>query len=45
MPDMTFTLTGHNFTIGPYDYVLEVQGNCISSFFGMYLAPGWFEGS
>ena len=34
LPDMTFTLTGHNFTIGPYDYILEVQGSCISSFFG-----------
>lgn len=37
LPDMTFTLTGHNFTIGPYDYILEVQGSCISSFFGMSL--------
>lgn len=35
LPDMTFTLTGHNFTIGPYDYILEVQGSCISSFMGM----------
>ena len=32
---MSFTLTGKNFTIGPYDYILEVQGSCISSFFGM----------
>jgi len=35
LPDLTFTLTGHNFTIGPYDYILEVQGSCISSFMGM----------
>ncbi|KAJ9648881.1 aspartic proteinase precursor [Coniosporium apollinis] len=35
LPDLTFTLTGYNFTIGPYDYILEVQGSCISSFFGM----------
>lgn len=35
LPDLTFTLSGHNFTIGPYDYVLEVQGSCISSFMGM----------
>ena len=35
LPDMTFTLTGHNFTIGPDDYILEVQGSCISSFFGL----------
>ncbi|PNS20733.1 Vacuolar protease A [Sphaceloma murrayae] len=34
LPDLTFTLTGKNFTIGPYDYILEVQGSCISSFMG-----------
>ncbi|KAM3083270.1 aspartic proteinase precursor [Clarireedia jacksonii] len=32
LPDLTFTLSGHDFTIGPYDYILEVQGSCISSF-------------
>ena len=35
LPDMVFTLTGHNFTIGPNEYILDVQGSCISSFFGM----------
>jgi len=35
LPDLTFTLTGHNFTIGAYDYILEVQGSCISAFMGM----------
>lgn len=35
LPDLTFTLTGYDFTIGPYDYILEVQGSCISSFMGM----------
>ncbi|KAL2829705.1 aspartic peptidase domain-containing protein [Aspergillus cavernicola] len=35
LPDLTFTLSGHNFTIGPYDYTLEVQGSCISAFMGM----------
>lgn len=35
LPDLTFTLTGHDFTIGPYDYILEVQGSCISAFMGM----------
>lgn len=35
LPDLVFTLTGHNFTIGPDDYILDVQGSCISSFFGM----------
>jgi saccharopepsin len=35
LPDLTLTLTGHNFTIGAYDYILEVQGSCISAFMGM----------
>lgn len=35
LKDVSFTLTGHNFTITPYDYILEVQGSCVSSFFGM----------
>lgn len=35
LPDLTFTLTGHNFSITPHDYILEVQGSCISSFMGM----------
>lgn len=35
MKDVTFALSGYNFTITPYDYVLEVSGSCISSFFGM----------
>ena len=35
LPDMTFTLAGYNFSIGSDDYILDVQGTCISSFFGM----------
>jgi saccharopepsin len=35
LPDMAFTLSGYNFSITAYDYILEVQGSCISSFFGM----------
>ena len=34
-PDLTFTLAGHKFSIGPYDYILEVSGSCISSFTGV----------
>ncbi|CAK1366766.1 unnamed protein product [Cercospora beticola] len=34
LPDLTFTLTGHNFTIDAFDYILEVQGSCISAFMG-----------
>jgi len=35
MPDLTFTLSGTNFTIGPFDYILEAGGSCISAFTGM----------
>ncbi|KAI9722832.1 MAG: Vacuolar protease A [Chrysothrix sp. TS-e1954] len=35
LPDLTFTLTGHNFTIDAMDYILEVQGSCISAFTGL----------
>jgi saccharopepsin len=35
LPDVTFTLGGHDFKIGPYDYILEMQGSCISTFMGM----------
>lgn len=31
LPDLTFTLTGYNFTISATDYILEVQGSCISA--------------
>jgi saccharopepsin len=35
LPDVTFKLSGHDFAIGPNDYILEVQGSCISTFMGM----------
>uniref|UniRef100_A0A0D6QWU6 Peptidase A1 domain-containing protein n=1 Tax=Araucaria cunninghamii TaxID=56994 RepID=A0A0D6QWU6_ARACU len=35
LPDMTFTLQGKDFTISPYDYILEVQGSCISAIMGI----------
>ncbi|CAI7649174.1 unnamed protein product [Penicillium bialowiezense] len=35
LPDLTFTLAGHPFKISAFDYILEVQGSCISSFMGM----------
>jgi len=40
LPDMTFTLTGHNYTITSYDYILEVQGSCISAIMGMDFPGG-----
>lgn len=35
MPNMTFTLGGHNFELTPYDYTLEISGQCISAIFPM----------
>lgn len=35
LPDLGFTLSGYNFSITAYDYILEVQGSCISAFTGM----------
>ena len=32
MPDLTLTFAGYNFTLTPYDYILEVSGSCISVF-------------
>jgi saccharopepsin len=32
LPDITFTLSGLDFSITPYDYILEVSGSCISTF-------------
>jgi saccharopepsin len=39
LPDITFTLAGHNFSIGPEDYVFEYEGFCISVFFGNDFPP------
>ncbi|KAI1870408.1 uncharacterized protein JN550_005336 [Neoarthrinium moseri] len=35
LPDVSFKLSGYDFSITPYDYILEVQGSCISTFMGM----------
>ncbi|KAI0475487.1 vacuolar protease A [Xylariaceae sp. FL0804] len=35
LPDISFKLSGYDFAISPYDYILEVQGSCISTFMGM----------
>lgn len=34
-PDMTFNLSGYNFSITAKDYIQEIQGSCISAFMGM----------
>ncbi|GAW24584.1 hypothetical protein ANO14919_141730 [Xylariales sp. No.14919] len=35
LPDISFKLSGYDFAITPYDYILEVSGSCISTFMGM----------
>jgi saccharopepsin len=32
---MGFELSGYQFNITSYDYILEVQGSCISAIMGM----------
>ncbi|KAI1193057.1 aspartic peptidase domain-containing protein [Nemania serpens] len=39
LPDVSFKLNGYDFSITPYDYVLEVSGSCISTFMGMDIPP------
>jgi saccharopepsin len=35
LKDVGFVLGGYNFTLSPYDYILEISGSCISTFMGM----------
>lgn len=35
LPDLTFRLCGHDFTITANDYILKTGGTCISAFMGM----------
>lgn len=35
LPNVSFKLSGYNFEITPYDYILEIQGTCISGFMGI----------
>ncbi|KAI1112369.1 aspartic peptidase domain-containing protein [Nemania sp. NC0429] len=39
LPDITFKLSGYDFSISAYDYILEVSGSCISTFMGMDIPP------
>lgn len=38
-PDITFRLSGHNFSLSPDDYILKAQGMCLSTFIGMDIPP------
>lgn len=45
MPDMTLYLGGKPFVLSAEDYILQVQGSCISSFTGLDLpVPIWIVG-
>ncbi|KAK9462441.1 aspartic peptidase domain-containing protein [Lipomyces oligophaga] len=35
LPEVSFNLGGKEFAITPYDYIMEVQGSCMSAFMGM----------
>ncbi|KAI1430889.1 aspartic peptidase domain-containing protein [Xylaria sp. CBS 124048] len=35
LPDISFKLSGYDFAISANDYILEISGNCISTFMGM----------
>ncbi|SPO04469.1 probable aspartic proteinase, pepstatin-sensitive [Cephalotrichum gorgonifer] len=35
LPDITFELAGHKFPLSAEEYILEIQGSCISTFQGM----------
>lgn len=35
LPDITFDLAGHKFPLNSNEYILEVQGSCLSTFQGM----------
>jgi len=39
LPDLTVTLGGKDFTLGPDDYVLTVSGQCLFAFMGIDVPP------
>lgn len=39
LPDITFSLSGSNYTLSPEEYILEMSGSCISTFQGMDIPP------
>jgi saccharopepsin len=39
LPDITFTFSGYDFSLPATDYIMNVQGSCISSFTGLDIPP------
>lgn len=39
LPDITFNLAGSKYSLPASDYILEVSGNCVSTFQGMDIPP------
>jgi len=39
LPNVTFVLNGKNFVMNPYQYVLDIEGECITAFYGMDIDP------
>ncbi len=35
LPDLTFTLTGHNFSLTPSEYILQTESGCVSLLMGI----------
>jgi saccharopepsin len=46
LPDLTFTFGGKKYPLKGEDYILNVQGTCMSAFTGMDIAGGtiWIVG-
>ncbi|MCJ1393386.1 Vacuolar protease A [Xylographa bjoerkii] len=40
LPDLAFTFSGHDFTIGPEDYIFDFEGGCVSALMSVDMPPG-----
>jgi len=39
LPNVEFSMNGYNFTMTPRQYVLEIEGECITAFYGLDVPP------